>query len=105
MVLDFPGSVTITAVDVCVFSESNEAHVDITATMGDAIISCTVGRYDPQAESGRLTLASVEAWAAERGLIHSHDDEPAENRAGETYVVVHLVGNARKSVWGQAKNE
>ena len=99
MVLDFPGSVEIERADVCVFTEANECHIDVHARMGDATISCTVGRLDPRSKSGRLTIDSVMAWADSKELVYSHEDEPSTSRSGEQFTVVHLMGAARKSVW------
>ena len=99
MVLDFPGSVEIESADVCLFADSDEAHVDIHATMGGALITATVGRLDPRSGGARLAADSVKTWAEQHGLVYSHEDEPATTRAGEAYVVVHLVRKGRTSVW------
>ena len=92
MVLDFPGTVTLDGADICVFPSTGECHIDVHARMGNASIECTVGRLDPQSGTGRLTIASVQKWAESKGLVFSHEDEPATSRAGETFVVVHLLG-------------
>ena len=99
MVLDFPGSVEIESADVCLFADSDEAHVDIHATMGGALITATVGRLDPRSGGARLAAKSVRQWAEQHDLVYSHEDEPATTRAGEAYVVVHLVRKGRTSVW------
>ena len=85
MALDFPGSVTIESADVCLFAESDEAHVDIHATMGGAIVSATVGRLDPRNGGARLAADSVKAWAEQHELVYSHEDEPATTRAGASW--------------------
>ena len=99
MVLDFPGTVEIESADVCLFADSDEAHVDIHATMAGALITATVGRLDPRSGGARLAAKSVRQWAEQHDLVYSHEDEPATTRAGEAYVVVHLVRKGRTSVW------
>jgi hypothetical protein len=84
---------------VCLFAESDEAHVDVHATMDGALITATVGRLDPRSGGARLTADSVKAWAEQHELVYSHEDEPATTRAGEAYVVVHLTRKGRASVW------
>ena len=49
MVLDFPGTVTILSADVCLFTKSEEAHVDVHADMAGAIVSCSFEIEEPDA--------------------------------------------------------
>ena len=99
MVLDFPGTVEIESADVCLFSDTDEAHIDVHGSMGNAVLTATVGRLDPRNGGARLSAESVKTWCESHGLVYSHEDEPATTRAGEAYVVVHLVRKGRASVW------
>jgi len=102
MAITFPGA-RITSAQVIVFGNdptapAAECHVTVTGNMGNALFTAEVGRYDPQAGSGRLILGSVQDWANALGLEYSHEDEPTTNRAGETYVVIYLKGkNAQRA--------
>jgi len=101
MALTFPG-IKVVSAKVTVFVKSNEASLDVEGRMGDAKVSCEVGRLDPRESVGRLDYESVKVWAASVGLEYSHEDEPAISKfGGEEYVVVYLVAKERiaKKAW------
>lgn len=94
MNLDFPGTVEIVSAEVVLFDGTPEAHIKITALMGNALVTSEVGRLSDG--TGRLLAESVSRWTKSHGLVFLASEQKLTNH-NESITIVQLVTVAVKT--------